>query len=394
MRIKKLIVLLGLAGLVAVSILIIGKWRHPPPASHLQPAQDEATPVSNQPTNDQRAVAAPPQDGNLTPRAAGLTDGAWAYLTKLHQMSISQNGPLEFHGRVLDQNNNPVVGARVTTKHIWYDSAWIRRAYPKPPVVNQVGGVPTMTETNVLVTGTDGSFHLTRDEATGLHIQTLEKEGYEWDRKSGGESFTYDSRFIIRDPDRWPAYMKTNGGFVVRVWKKGQPEKLVQWSKTIRLARDMKRYSINLFGLAELGASADVVVENELVHPELPVSEEYPRAFDRWIRIKPINGQIQLTQDVYPYHAPSKEPYEAQFQFLYQVNGRESEGWRKNFYVKGRNGRCYASLQVRFVQSPMSLQIDAVVNPSNSTNLEPDPEKLITDPEEIRRLDEQTRVAK
>jgi hypothetical protein len=32
------------------------------------------------------------------------------------------------------------------------------------------------------------------------------------------------------------------------------------------------------------------------------------------------------------------------------------------------------------------------LNPTGSRTLEPDPEKLITDPEEIRRIDEQTRV--
>ena len=40
----------------------------------------------------------------------------------------------------------------------------------------------------------------------------------------------------------------------------------------------------------------------------------------------------------------------------------------------------------------MSLSISAIVNPNGLQFLEPDPDKLITDPDEIRRLDEQTRA--
>jgi len=38
------------------------------------------------------------------------------------------------------------------------------------------------------------------------------------------------------------------------------------------------------------------------------------------------------------------------------------------------------------------VQNTGYVNPNGSRNLEPDPQKLITDPVEIQRLDEQTRV--
>jgi hypothetical protein len=45
-----------------------------------------------------------------------------------------------------------------------------------------------------------------------------------------------------------------------------------------------------------------------------------------------------------------------------------------------------------FCNNGFNFSFDGHLNPNGLPNLEPDPDKLITDPEEIRKLDEQTRT--
>jgi hypothetical protein len=386
MRIAKSITLFGVVILVAAILVSIWKWRR----SHSSikatpPALVERTSASSQLTND--AVQVQISADNPLPRAAGLSDSAWNYITKLHQMSISKNRPLEFHGRVLDQNNRPVAGVKITTRHSWFDESWIRKAYPKSPVVNEAGGVPMITETNVLITGPDGSFHLNKGQATSLHILSLENEGYQWDRKSGGETFVYSARFIDDNSNQWPAYMKKNGDFVIRIWKKGETEPLVFVNQSIPIKMPIiEDLRVNFF-MQPRGAP-DLIIKMPLLFPDDP-----NRLYDRRILFETVHGEIVETIDVFPYMAP-ETGYSRSWETKLTPSDPKYEGggWKKHFFVQLRNGKITGSISVHFDVSSGRFVFSGYLNPTGSRNLEPDPEKLITDPEEIRRLDESTRI--
>lgn len=68
------------------------------------------------------------------------------------------------------------------------------------------------------------------------------------------------------------------------------------------------------------------------------------------------------------------------------------ENWRRNFYVKARHGKVYAGISVAWGFGATAFEINVIANPASSPVLEPDLEKLITDLEEIKRLDEKTQI--
>ena len=326
-------------------------------------------------------------------RPAGVDKAGWKYMLTVRDMMLQSNQSVEFHARVIDQSGLPVADAKLELRLTYVDEAKVK----SPTFIRMKMGSEIASRPIELRSDNQGWLHLSGIKGKILDITGLSKDGYLSNMPEGNyDSLIFDPNGKRRTSVRLEMMdaLNSSKGYTFHLWKKGETEKLIKWSKSIRLPRDIPQHKVNLFGLDNQEATADIIIESELVHPELPISDEYPRAFDRWIRIRPVNGEIQLTQDVYPYLVTDQGKYEPQFQFLYQVNNRESEGWQKNFYVKARNGRCYASLQVRFVQMPMSLQIETLVNPTGSRNLEPDPEKLITDLEEIRHLDDQTRVIK
>jgi hypothetical protein len=55
-------------------------------------------------------------------------------------------------------------------------------------------------------------------------------------------------------------------------------------------------------------------------------------------------------------------------------------------------GKMYGAVRVDFDSGEMNFGISGYLNPTGSRNLEADPEKQITDPKEIRRLDEAMRT--
>ena len=102
---------------------------------------------------------------------------------------------------------------------------------------------------------------------------------------------------------------------------------------------------------------------------------------------------MESTGTVYPYLAPTNG-YVGAFTFLYRPDdpSRSGNGWERRFYARLRDGRMYGGFVVEFSPAPSkALEITGYINPSGSRVLEPDPAKRITDPDEIRRLDQTTR---
>ena len=314
-------------------------------------------------------------------KPSNTSESDWQYATVIRQMMLATNKKIDYHARVIDQNGIGVAGAILEVEISGVDEQKVLREFPAMKM-----GSELFSEKIQLTSDSDGWIRLIDRRGTMVVVKDLQPgSGYIWQLK-GYPSFDYKGGPDLTD------FQDPKKGYVIHVWKKGETESLVQWSKTASLPRNVARQGYSIFGSSVAPEQADIVIESQLVHPEIAPTGENPRAFDRLIRIVVQNGQIKLTPDIYPNFASVNEPDGNRFEFLYQSDKRESEGWQKNFYVKARNGNCFASLKVKFIQSPMSLQFESHVNPTGSRNLEPDPEKLITDPEEIRRIDQMNKV--
>ena len=115
----------------------------------------------------------------------------------------------------------------------------------------------------------------------------------------------------------------------------------------------------------------------------------------RQFRYQVAHGGLVVDAEPYPYQAP-ETGYESEWDWFYEPSGRHANEnladlLKKKFYVKLRSGKIYGAITWHWA-AESSVGFSGYLNPTGSRNLEPDPEKLITDPEEIRRLDEATRV--
>jgi hypothetical protein len=152
--------------------------------------------------------------------------------------------------------------------------------------------------------------------------------------------------------------------------------------------------SFDLFRGATSAAPAepcDFAITETFLFPGDPT-----RQYDRRIAVRGMRDVVLTeTIDPYPYSAVETGYVEEVHYDILPSQGYGPHGtwnWRRNFYVKARNGQIYGAITIDLDSGKMWFGISGYINPSASRNLEPDPEKLITDPAEIQRLDEQTRM--
>lgn len=281
------------------------------------------------------------------------------------------NGPVEFYGKAIDQNGNPVVGARLTMRFSVYNNDPARSS------------LPVIETTNILATDASGLCSFSAPRGGALRLDGIEKDGYLW---NSPVFLTFNYGF--HKPSGVPDYADPKKRALFHMWKKGVPEPVIQHGVRVPLSDQQDAYGVNLLAgkMAGAGEFADLLIR-------IPLVEEAAGATrgDRWFIFQAPNGGIVETSDAYTYAAP-REGYEPQWKWLHAIGQPGSEQWRRNFYVKMRNGQAYAGLTITWGLAGTAFEITATVNPNASPMLEPDTTKQVTDPEEVRRLDEATRL--
>jgi len=297
------------------------------------------------------------------------------YIYNLKKRLAVMNGPVEFHGKVIDQQGQPVEGAKLKLNLSIYTESIIKALGEKDAVQN---------ESIHLLTDNAGRFSLSGKRGSTLRLEAVEREDYLWlDPGLGSFEFRRDI------PQQNRPYADPTKGITFQMWRKGVTEPVIQVHQRVRLLENKTDYPVNIFGATPDGVAQPTV--DLLIRTPLAAPDDPNRPYDRWIILQAPGGGIQETQDVYPYAAPMAG-YEKEWRKLYQPGGPrpDSEGWSRNYYLRTRSGRVYAGLTIRFAPGETAFVIDGILNPHGSRNLELDPAKQVTDPEEIRRLDAET----
>jgi hypothetical protein len=373
---------------VAITMLVLAcLWR----LAHKNSASDSTLPANasstNQPVKAVKAIATNLviKPKSLT-RPSGIDDIGWARLLDLRNVLLRENQPIEFYARVIDQNGEPVVGARMELHFVGVNEDRVA----SPAILHMKMGDEQEFLTNSIYSDANGLLKFDGIRSKDLTVWLLSKEGYVSPYEIGGNHILV--RYGLRERQDLDRNITDPAkGMMFQLWKKGETEKLIQWSKGYRVTRTSHDQTISL--LSTQGGQTDYVdftLKTSAAHPEIT---EGDRAYDRWIIIEGIaDTGLQETLAQYPYFAP-QDGYVHDFKFLYQNDSRNGEDWTRNFYVKARNGKLFASMIIKFSsQSGLTLDVKATVNPTGSRNLEPDSTKLITDPAEIRHIDESTRA--
>lgn len=254
------------------------------------------------------------------------------------QMQEDWQKPIEFYGKVLDQNSNAVAGAGIQFR--WAD----------------------MTE-NVNMSSTqsdnDGLFSLHGKLGRSLHVW-VGKEGY-YASHGGEESFLYSLADNIFAPD-------PQNPVVFNLRKKGNGEALVSMKQNYAVSRDGSPLGIDLTtGKTTPNGSGDLVVQCWTQDAGKPSGAKYD-----WRCVLTIpSGGIVSTDEEFAFLAP-ESGYTLSTEIAMPA---ERPGWQdqvdlKFFYrlADGRYGRMKFSM---IAGGHHFCMIDSVLNPSGSRNLEP-----------------------
>lgn len=361
-----------LLAVVIVGVLATVKWR-PTTNKAEPPATDSQTIGKTAPgeriTNP--PVVTPPD----TVQKSNAGRAPRTYARTVHELAMVENGPLQFYGRVLNQAGTPVSGANVRVIHSRYDETWI---------LNPRGEGPgAIYQTNELISDPNGRVALQGGTARSLYVEKVVRDGYLYNEVP--KFFNYSSSLVPRNSRSLPDYMNSSAGTVLHVWRKNPvTNKLLPIERKVTLhLPSVTSYEIPLLGD---GSSLKLTIQMPKMHPN-----DESKAADRLVVYELSEGEIQETQDSYPYQAPLTG-YSNRWVRAFEPSKREVNGWNLPYYVRARNGKIFGAIQIDFLQRQRGFLVTGYLNLDGLQNLEPDPNKFITDPEEIRRLDEATRV--
>lgn len=268
-------------------------------------------------------------------------------LEKMQEIWTAENSkPLDFFGKVIDQNGNPVEGVKVKA------SVGLILGFERS------GGRDYHTETDV-----NGRFSYVGIQGAGVGF-TLTKEGYFYSKRlpSANRPSNY-----IPDPDR-PT--------VFPIWKLTGSEPMVHVETHVGLECDGTVVEFDLF-TGKQAPGGDLRVS----FVRSPTNIDRSKPFDWTLTLQTTDGGLVAIADDYPNEAPA-----AGYQSSVIVRARPSQkewasSFSKSYYFRIRGGRAYGRLTVNLTANyqppPTYFQFESYANPSGSRNLEYDPTKTV-----------------
>jgi len=257
------------------------------------------------------------------------------------------NVRVSFYGRVVDQNENPISGAKI--------SAVVRDWYEPDALTYALGA----KEIHITAkTDNDGRFDIHGLTGDSIGIEGLKKDGYEL------------------EPSAQRNYGAIGGSVeapvVFKMWSTNIQEQLITGEKSFQIVPDGRSYFIDLTKgtIAESGAGDLKVLVKR------PDQITYGQRFDWSCEADVIGGGLLAETDTGSsmYSAPT-DGYTPSFQFEQKVgSGWDDSTGPKRFYVKLANGQEYGRITIELMayyndQTPGLVRLSYAINPSGSTIL-------------------------
>ncbi len=343
--------------LIALGALVVAIWVRSQTSKKVSGiASREASPIAN--PADTRDVSAKEQlasrsDTNFTSSSAQSSQiapkqGSLASEQQGIQAVVAeQNAAIDFHGVVVDQEDKPVVGAKVNigVRH-WQVESLAR--------LNAEG---TMIRREI-ATGSDGRFNVQDVTGDGVQIDSIHMDGYELSPKT-------------------TRHFGTSAGssgqpVVFRMWKKGPQATLVTGDKFFGIIPDGRTYTINLLqGTKSENDNGDGDLQITVTRPNgVTRKDRYNWSFS----VTPVQGGIVEANGDFMYEAPVSG-YATNAIYRFDATGSD---WKyrakKDFFLVTRNKQNYARISVEvfaFYDNEGVFSINYAVNPTGSRNLQP-----------------------
>ena len=348
---KKRTLLLAVIALLALLLWWLLQTQQSPSIGKVAPTAEPTGQQSDGATN----ATAP---SNPTTAPASRPDK----LEFLRDLAQQSNRPIRFYGKVIDQDENPILGVKVTLG--------VRNT--KEPIAGLVGDV---FDYPVVTTDAQGLFSITDAKGALLTIKSLEKPGYEASIKTVNKSYWYwrdPSQVFTPNPD---------APEVFRMWKKQGAEKLVRKGISAPLRYDGIPSSFDLLNgrAANNGDLRVMLVRN----PQQIIYGQ--RNYEWTLTLESLDGGLIESEDEQMYFAPA-EGYQTRLVIHMPADAAEWVDEKSfNLYVKLHNGKQYGRAELKVLvgseRATTPFYITSFVNPTGSRNLEYDPmQDVIRDP--------------
>lgn len=337
---KKLIWILLLI-LVAASVFLL--WHKPTQRLNhgvVAPTQSNSTSLDPQ-------MSAAPKSNSLIQTAPsfqpkpGEAIGDSNQTEVFKQMVEDKNSPIEFYGRVINQDGNGLPGMLV--------KATIRQWYVRSLAAFDFGAhfIPIERKTK-----TDGSFEIRGERGDGFGVVIEPQNGYEQEpsqRSFGAVSGSFQNPVIFK------------------MWSTNIHEQLITGEKKFPIVPDGRIYILNLAQgtIAESG-DGDLKVwiqyTNQVTRGQL---------YDWSAGVEVINGGL-CPSEVYAMFLAPDDGYVPTFRLEQQIKGGQSgEIGERRFYLKMKNGQTFGKMTINLFapynnQNPGLIRLSYAINPSGS----------------------------
>jgi hypothetical protein len=269
-------------------------------------------------------------------------------LTKMEAFMSAQNAKsLDFYGKVIDQNGDPIAGVKV------------KAGVGRITSLTESGGEKYYTETD-----SAGKFSFVGIHGAGVGF-LLSKDGYSFSQRQPASSRPKD---YVPDP---------KNSVVFTMWKLQGAVPMVHTAFEGRVPYDGQTTTFDLFaGRKANGGDLRIT----LTRNPLQVRRGVDR-FDWTVQIQMAGGGLVEASDLYPYEAP-----ESGYQPMFDLSvAKESPNWTqrltKTYFIqtaKGDYGRVNIDLTVDSERPQgTGIAIETWLNPSGSRDLEFDPAKAV-----------------
>lgn len=347
--------------LLVLALLVILFLRGWPRKIAPSPTDSEANSIATNKAQIEASASSPPGSEQRVQKSATIAkvpaanDSTVSEAVKEYvRKSMADPGydwkqPIDFYGKVVDENNVPVASANV-------DYTW-------STILSETG-----TSTRHSTADAAGMFFI-HETGKGIGI-TVSKEGYYTTQSERLRNYEYANPAIglhIPDP---------NNPIVFHLRKKGETEPLVVLKRNYRIPKDGTSVGI------DLATGKKVAAEQESIKIECWTSAERNREngnrYDWKCVLSVPGGGLTDSTNEFDFTAPT-EGYRA----LDEINMPQTlaERWSsdvaRSYILKLGNGD-YAYLKFRMIAGGDHFCIiESHLNPSGSRNLELDPDKII-----------------
>lgn len=262
----------------------------------------------------------------------------------------TNNVPIDFYGKVVDQNGAPVAGVEV--------KAAIRLM--KEPLPGMIGdGFDYL----VASTASDGTFSFLNRTGEFFGIDKIQKEGYLVSATVHEKTYYYASDEKKYRPN--PSVPE-----VFKIWKQMGAEKLIEKNLKYKLTTEGRSYGLDLLNGAQ--AKADAIADIRVSMTAPSVIKPHVK-YDWNFVLEAAEGGLIETSDDYMYLAPL-DGYVSRIQVSFNASDANwSDNFRKRFYVMSRNGSVYARIEILVgvaLNGRGYLHVESASNPNSSRNLE------------------------